>query len=59
MLALIGWCVSAQPVMARYVVLHSFANGSGDGASPVGSLTLSGSTLYGMPASGGWRASGI
>ena len=34
-----------------YQVLHSF--GYGDGARPYGSLTLSGSTLYGMTSNGG------
>ena len=34
-------------------VLHSFAGGANDGASPYGSLTLSGTTLYGMTRSGG------
>jgi uncharacterized repeat protein (TIGR03803 family) len=34
-----------------YTVLHSF-NGT-DGSNPYGSLTLSGSTLYGMTANGG------
>lgn len=33
--------------------LHSFAGGAGDGQYPHGSLTLSGSTLYGMTTSGG------
>ncbi len=34
-------------------VLHGFAGGANDGASPSGSLTLSGTTLYGMTRSGG------
>ena len=34
-------------------VLHSFAGGANDGASPYGSLTLSGTTLYGMTEAGG------
>src|SRR5439155_25192531 len=39
----------AQPV----TVLHSFAGGAGDGAIAPGSLTASGSTLYGMTQAGG------
>ena len=34
-------------------LLHSFAGGTTDGAWPRGSLTLSGSTLYGMTYNGG------
>ena len=34
-------------------VLHSFAGGTKDGASPIGSLILSGTTLYGMTNAGG------
>jgi len=37
---------------AGYTNLHSFANGVGEGDAPYGSLTLSGSTLYGMTAYG-------
>ena len=36
-----------------FSVLHSFTGGSTDGAGPSGSLTLTGSTLYGMTANGG------
>jgi uncharacterized repeat protein (TIGR03803 family) len=36
-----------------YKVLYSFGSVTNDGAYPMGSLTLSGSTLYGMTASGG------
>ncbi|HUJ42276.1 MAG TPA: choice-of-anchor tandem repeat GloVer-containing protein, partial [Opitutaceae bacterium] len=36
-----------------FALLHSFAGGAGDGASPYGSLTLSGTTLYGMTYAGG------
>jgi len=36
-----------------YSVIHQFAGGATDGANPQGSLTLSGSTLYGMCRSGG------
>jgi uncharacterized repeat protein (TIGR03803 family) len=38
---------------AGYQVLHSFAGEPSDGASPQGSLILSGTTLYGMTNEGG------
>jgi uncharacterized repeat protein (TIGR03803 family) len=40
-----------------YNVLHSFAGG-GEGSVPIGSLTLSGSTLYGMTDYGGSKGDG-
>jgi uncharacterized repeat protein (TIGR03803 family) len=36
-----------------YAVLHSFVGGAADGANPYGSLTLHGSTLFGMTSAGG------
>ncbi len=36
-----------------YKVLHNFQSGPFEGGSPSGSLTLSGSTLYGMTSQGG------
>ncbi len=39
--------------LAQFSVLHSFAGSATDGANPVGSLILSGSTLYGMTSGGG------
>ena len=36
-----------------YGLLHTFTGGTNDGRYPLGSLTLSGSKLYGMAASGG------
>jgi uncharacterized repeat protein (TIGR03803 family) len=36
-----------------FTLLHSFAGGVSDGRYPLGSLTLSGSTLYGMTQQGG------
>ena len=39
--------------------LHSFAGGSGDGAAPLGWLTLSGSRLYGMTETGGKNHCGV
>ena len=41
-----------------FTVLHDFAGGIGDGAHPYGSLTLSGSTLYGMTSAGGTAGTG-
>ncbi len=38
---------------AGFILLHEFAGGEGDGSSPFGSLTLDGSTLYGMTCEGG------
>lgn len=42
-----------------FEVLHHFAGGTGDGASTHGSLTLSGSTLYGMTTKGGASDKGV
>jgi uncharacterized repeat protein (TIGR03803 family) len=36
-----------------FTILHSFAGGTQDGSNPLDSLTLSGSTLYGMTECGG------
>ena len=36
-----------------FTLLHTFAGGVNDGSAPYGSLTLSGSTLYGMTCFGG------
>ncbi|MGO9017794.1 MAG: choice-of-anchor tandem repeat GloVer-containing protein [Syntrophobacteraceae bacterium] len=41
-----------------YKVLYSFGSVANDGVNPSGSLTLSGSTLYGMTPSGGANGSG-
>jgi uncharacterized repeat protein (TIGR03803 family) len=38
---------------AAYGVLHQFANGPADGASPFGTLVQSGSTFYGLTSAGG------
>jgi len=40
-----------------YQILHNFSGGN-DGANPSGSLTLSGSTLYGMTSGGGASGNG-
>jgi uncharacterized repeat protein (TIGR03803 family) len=42
-----------------YTNLHEFAGGDDDGRHPYGSLTLSGSTFYGMTFSGGDYNSGV
>ena len=42
-----------------YTILHNFAGGSGDGFGPTGSLTLDGSTLYGMTGNGGTSNNGV
>jgi len=42
-----------------FTILHDFAGGTGDGAFPHGSLTLSGSTLYGMTPDGGAAGDGV
>ena len=39
-------------------VVHAFTGGTSDGASPLGSLLISGSTLYGMTSAGGTLAGG-
>ena len=41
-----------------FTLLHHFAGGSGDGDDPQGSLTLSGTKIYGMTAGGGSFNSG-
>lgn len=43
----------ATPARAATTILHSFTGGASDGAYPFGSLTLAGSTLYGMNWKGG------
>jgi len=42
-----------------YTNFRSFAGGAGDGATPYGSLTLNGSTLYGMTYYGGTNNVGV
>jgi uncharacterized repeat protein (TIGR03803 family) len=41
-----------------YQIMHEFSGSPSDGANPYGSLTLSGSTLYGMTSAGGLAGSG-
>jgi uncharacterized repeat protein (TIGR03803 family) len=45
--------MTAAPLHAQYTVLHNFTGGSGDGARPLGDLTLSGSLIYGVTDYGG------
>jgi uncharacterized repeat protein (TIGR03803 family) len=42
-----------------YSVLHTFLGGDADGQYPLGSLTLNGSTLYGMTSGGGSNDDGV
>ena len=42
-----------------YTNLHKFAGGTSDGANPYDSLTLSGTTLYGMTSKGGTSDNGV
>ena len=42
-----------------YTILHTFFGGSGDGEWPRGSLTLSGTNLYGMTYYGGSSSKGV
>ncbi len=43
---------------AGYKALYSFGSVANDGANPLGPLTLSGSTLYGVTANGGYYGAG-
>lgn len=48
---IVAWGESARG--DSYTILHQFLGPTGDGAHPYGSLTRSGSTLYGMTYEGG------
>ena len=50
--AVLGWGAGIPPALAQYNLLHPFNNTS-NGGNPVGGLTLSGSTLYGLASTGG------
>ena len=54
-----GVLFQVQTDGSGYTNLHSFVGGAGDGAYPEGSLTLSGTTLYGMAAYGGSNNRGV
>ncbi len=51
-------CNTAQ-AQGIYNNLHEFAGGASDGRLPYGSLTLNGSTLYGMARYGGTNDNGV
>ena len=51
--------LGAATVQAQYTQLHTFAGGAGDGALPKSSLTLAGTTLYGMTTLGGAANQGV
>ena len=57
---LIGFTIglSIFPAGAEYRILHNFAGGTNDGATPLGSLIQSDSFLYGMTMSGGGSGNG-
>jgi hypothetical protein len=42
-----------------YTLLHIFVGGLNDGANPVGSLTLSNGTFYGLASGGGLAGGGV
>ncbi len=44
---------------SSYTNLHSFVGGAGDGATPLGSLTLANGSLYGMTSVGGASNYGV
>ena len=54
LLALLAALTPARAV----TILHAFTGGASDGQYPNGSLTLSGSTLYGMTGNGGGSSNG-
>ncbi len=51
--------LGALTVQAQHTPLHSFTGGAGEGAFPKGSLTLSGTTLFGMTSQGGAAGKGV
>jgi uncharacterized repeat protein (TIGR03803 family) len=51
------WAMPSE-ALAQFSTVYSFGSSTEDGKTPVGSLTLSGSTLYGMTASGGAHGHG-
>ncbi|MEP6669385.1 MAG: choice-of-anchor tandem repeat GloVer-containing protein [Chthoniobacter sp.] len=59
-LALALWTVAAVSGFGQDTILHNFTGGTADGAFPdFDSLTLSGSTLYGVALGGGSASEGI
>ena len=55
----LGTVFSINTDGSGFTLLHSFTGGSSDGVSPYGSLTLSGSTLYGLTSGGGGYGQGV
>jgi glucuronoarabinoxylan endo-1,4-beta-xylanase len=54
-----GVVFRVNPDGSNFQVLHSFASGSSDGHYPQGSLSASGSTLFGLTSQGGSSDSGV
>jgi uncharacterized repeat protein (TIGR03803 family) len=56
-ICMLSGLANPSDTQAAYTILHNFTDGATDGLNPFGSLTLTGSTLYGMTsdedASGG------
>src|SRR4051812_8839424 len=50
--------LAGTPARAADTILHFFSGGSSDGALPMGDLTVSGSTLYGLTPNGGLNNAG-
>ena len=53
-----GTIFKVQAEGTGFTLLHEFSGGSADGRSPLGSLLISGSTLYGMTEKGGYSDDG-
>ena len=53
LLSIVAVLFCQATAIASFGVLYSFAGGNNDGAFPLDSLTLSGSTLFGMTGGGG------
>lgn len=51
-ICLAGALANPANAQSAYSILHNFAGGDSDGLNPVGSLTLAGSTLYGLTPDG-------
>jgi uncharacterized repeat protein (TIGR03803 family) len=57
-LVMVALIFALPRVGAAEVILHDFVGGSSDGSNPNGSLTLSGSELFGMTSSGNFNNGG-
>jgi len=58
LIAVVGCSFVVPSADAQFTLLHSFTGGASDGSNPVGSLTICGSTLYGMTPLGGMYGEG-